>query len=252
MQIDLSGKAILVTGASRGIGQAVATTLAQCGATVAIHYHSQQETAEALAQSLGQGARAFQANLAQPSEVAHLFDTVVDTLGPLHGIVNNAGIALSTPLDTEGEAWLETWQRTLAVNTTAVGILCKKAVAHFIDQGGGRIVNIASRASFRGDTPEYLAYAASKAGVVAITRSLARNFGKQNIKAFDIAPGFTRTDMAQDFMEEYGEDYALNDIALGQLTEPQDIAPTVAFLLSGLADHATGTTIHINAGSYVH
>lgn len=139
----------------------------------------------------------------------------------------------------------------MAINLTATGLLCRSAIAHFQRIGGGRIVNIASRAAFRGDTPDYLAYAASKAGIVALTRSIARGFGKSEIKAFVVAPGFTRTDMAQAFIDTYGEDFASSDIALKKLTEPSDIAPTVTFLLSGLSDHATGTTIDLNAGSYV-
>jgi NAD(P)-dependent dehydrogenase (short-subunit alcohol dehydrogenase family) len=97
-----------------------------------------------------------------------------------------------------------------------------------------------------------MTYAASKAGMVALTKSIARAFGKSSITAFTVAPGFTRTDMAQDFMDAYGEAHAVNDIALNRLTEPEDIAPIVTLLASGLADHATGTSIDVNAGSYVH
>jgi NAD(P)-dependent dehydrogenase (short-subunit alcohol dehydrogenase family) len=138
------------------------------------------------------------------------------------------------------------------VNTNALAIICKEYIEHARMNKNGRIVNISSRAAFRGDTTDYLAYAASKAAIVSLTRSIARYYGKEGIKAFIIAPGFTRTDMAQDFMDQYGEEYALNDIALNQLTEPKDIAPMVTLLCSGLADHATGCTIDINAGSYVH
>jgi NAD(P)-dependent dehydrogenase (short-subunit alcohol dehydrogenase family) len=113
------------------------------------------------------------------------------------------------------------------------------------------LVNISSRAAFRGDTEDYLAYAASKGGVVSLTRSIARAFGKDNIKAFDLAPGFTHTEMAQVFIDKYGEDY-VKDGALPNMTEPADIARMVVFLASGNADHATGTTIDMNAGSYVH
>ncbi|MEL6533925.1 MAG: SDR family NAD(P)-dependent oxidoreductase [Bacteroidota bacterium] len=252
MNIQLEGQAILVTGASRGIGRAIAQQLAESGARVAVHCNRNLSEAEALATSFGNGSQAFQADLSDAEQVVSLFDRVLTSFGQLSGLVNNAGIALSTPLSEPHEEWLTSWEKTLAVNATAVGILCRQAVLHFQQQEGGRIVNIASRASFRGDTPDYLAYAASKAAVIGITRSIARNHGKQNIKAFDIAPGFTRTDMAQDFMDQYGEAYALNDIALNQLTEPSDIAPMVTLLMSGLADHATGTTIQMNAGSYVH
>ena len=138
------------------------------------------------------------------------------------------------------------------MNTRAQGLLCKLAIDHFSKRGGGRIINISSRAAFRGDTGDYLAYGASKGAIVALTRSIARYYGKKNITAFNIAPGFVRTDMAQDFMDLYGEEYALNDIALNKLTEPQDLAPMIVLLASGLADHATGCTIDINAASYVH
>ena len=171
--------------------------------------------------------------------------------GTVHALVNNAGVAIGSPLTGTTEDWLADWNQTLAVNLTAAGLLCRAALAHFQKQHNGRIVNIASRAAFRGDAPDYLAYAASKGGMVALSRSIARGFGKQGIKAFVLAPGFTRTEMAQLFIDQYGEQIATSDIALERLTEPDDIAPTVVFLLSGLADHATGTSIDLNAGSYV-
>ena len=111
---------------------------------------------------------------------------------------------------------------------------------------------MASRAAFRGDTPDYMAYAASKAGVVALTRSIARGLGKEGITAFVLAPGFVKTDMAQDFIDQYGESVVLDDLALDRLTEPADLAPLAVLLASGLMDHATGCTIDVNAGSYVH
>jgi NAD(P)-dependent dehydrogenase (short-subunit alcohol dehydrogenase family) len=144
------------------------------------------------------------------------------------------------------------WQKTMAVNLQATALLCSKAVEHFKTTGGGIIINISSRAAFRGDTEKYLAYAASKGGVVSLTRSIARAYGKQNIIAFNIAPGFVKTDMANEFIDIYGENYVLDDIALPELTEPADLAPLVTLLASGLANHATGGTFDVNAGSYVH
>ena len=251
MQIDLAGQSVLVTGASRGIGAAIAGQLAASGARVCIHYGTQKDAAEELAAQIGNGAFAVGANLADRGSCTSLWDEVQQRCGTVHALVNNAGVALESPLTQSTDEWHAAWEMTMAINLTATGLLCRSAIAHFQRIGGGRIVNIASRAAFRGDTPDYLAYAASKAGMVALSRSIARGFGKANIKAFVVAPGFTRTDMAQAFIDRYGEDFAVNDIALGKLTEPGDIAPTVAFLLSGLADHATGTSIDLNAGSYV-
>jgi NAD(P)-dependent dehydrogenase (short-subunit alcohol dehydrogenase family) len=138
------------------------------------------------------------------------------------------------------------------VNLRAPELLCRHAIPHFQAQGGGRIINVASRAAFRGDEPDYMTYAASKGGLVALTRSIARTLGGDGIKAFTLAPGFVRTDMAQAFIDEYGEAHATSDLALSDLTEPDDVAPMAVLLASGRADHATGCTVDINAGSYVH
>jgi len=252
MQIDLGNTSVLVTGASRGIGAAVALAMGKAGARVAIHYRDQRQQAAALAGQIGAGAEIFQADLRTVAECTSLWQAVIARFGRVSTLVNNAGIAIASPLESATADWLEGWDATMAVNLRAPAALSRLAIEHFRAQGGGRIINISSRAAFRGDQPPYLAYAASKGGLVALTRSIARGFGKAGILAFNVAPGFTRTDMAQDFLDEYGEDYVAGDIALRRLTEPDDIAPFVVFLASGLADHATGCTIDVNAGSYVH
>ncbi|HET9109034.1 MAG TPA: SDR family oxidoreductase [Steroidobacteraceae bacterium] len=252
MRIDLSNTSVLVTGASRGIGAAVARAMGEAGARVAIHYRDQRQPAAALADRIGACAELFQADLGNPGECLALWQAVTARFGRVHTLVNNAGIAIASALESAPEEWLQAWDTTMAVNLRAPAILSKLAIEHFRAHGGGRIINISSRAAFRGDQPPYLAYAASKGGLVALTRSIARGFGKEGILAFNVAPGFTRTDMAKDFLDEYGEDYVAGDIALRRLTEPEDIAPIVAFLASGLGDHSTGGTIDVNAGSYVH
>lgn len=252
MNISLEGKNILLTGASRGIGKAAAEALAESGARVAVHFNHNEQEAEKLALEIGNGSKAFGADLGTGEGPARLWKEVEAAFGHIHVLINNAGVAMSSPVDKEDEAWLHDWGHTMMVNLNASAMLCKKAIQHFREQKGGRIINISSRAAFRGDTADYLAYAASKGGMVSLTRSIARAFGKEGIVAFTIAPGFVRTDMAQGFIEQYGQDYALNDIALAELTRPRDIAPTLVLLASGLADHSTGCTIDINAGSYVH
>lgn len=252
MYINLSGLNVLVTGASRGIGKAVATKLAEAGATIAIHYNKNVREAENLAHVLGNDSSVFQADLSTHDGVIKLFEQVVGRYGSLEILVNNAGIAQSATIDSADEEWLSVWDETVNVNMKASALLCKKAVGHFLSRkASGRIINITSRASHRGDTPEYLAYAASKAGMASLTKTLARAYGKQGIKAFNVAPGFVRTDMAKSIISQYGEDIALKDLSLERLTEPKDIAPLVTFLASGMADHSTGSTFDLNAGSYV-
>jgi len=250
--VDLTGQNILVTGASRGIGAAIARSVGGAGARVAVHYRADRSGAEVVRDAVGGDSTVFQADLGNMTEAEELFRAVVSSFGRVDGVVNNAGIALRTSPEASTEEWAATWDHTLDVNLKSLALLSHLAVKHFREIEGGRLVNIASRAAFRGDTKEYIAYAASKGGVVALTRSIARAYGKDGIRAFIVAPGFTRTDMARAFTDEDGERHALDDIALEALTEPGDIAPIVTLLCSGLADHATGCTIDVNAGSYVH
>lgn len=250
MQVDLTGQRALVTGASRGIGRAIAAALIDSGARIVAHYRNDRAGAEAVVGGTT-GSVAIAADLADGAAAAALHARAVAALGGLDLLVNNAGIAIESRVDLPLDQWRRDWDAQIAVNLTAAGILAREAVRHFSAHGGGRIVFIASRAAFRGDTPEYLAYAASKGGMVALSRSIARGCGKQGVKSFVIAPGFTRTEMAADFIARYGEDYAMKDIALDRMTEPGDVAPLVVFLASGLADHCTGTSIDVNAASYV-
>lgn len=253
MYINLSGLNILVTGASRGIGKAIATKLAEAGATIAIHYNKNVREAENLAHVLGNQSKAFQADFSKPDEAGKLFERVSLELGSIEILINNAGVAIPAGIDASEENWLKIWEETMMVNLTSPAVLCKKAVEHFIKRkSSGRIINISSRAAFRGDQAEYMSYAASKAGLVSLTRTIARAYGKDGVKAFVIAPGFVRTDMAKEFMEKYGEEHTKGDVALERLTEPKDLAPLVTFIASGMADHATGSTFDINAGSYMH
>ncbi len=253
MYINLSGLNILITGASRGIGKALATKLAEAGATIAVHYNKNVRDAENLAHILGNESKAFQADLSQPEEAAKLFERVSLEMDSIEVLINNAGVAKSADIIAKDDVWTAAWDETMMVNLTSAAVLCKKAVQHFISRkAAGRIINIASRAAFQGEEAKYVAYAASKAGLVSLTRSIAKSFGKEGVKAFVIAPGFVRTDMAKEFMQEYGEGHAKGDIVLERLTEPKDIAPLVTFIASGMADHATGATFDVNAGSYLH
>jgi len=251
MRIDLSNKTILVTGANSGIGNAIAQELLNAGAKVALHFNSNSDGASKLKEQFSDQCELFQADFNNVDETIKLFEDVLSWGDTLDVLINNAGTAIMNSINLDDEAWIKNWNTIMNINLLAAGVLSKKALEHFKTKNGGRIINIASRAAFRGDTPDYLAYAASKAGMVALVRSIARGFGKDGITAFSIAPGFTRTAMAQKSIDKYGEDFVIKDIALNELTEPKDIAPIVTLICSGKFDHGTGSNIDINAGSYV-
>ncbi|MEX0822506.1 MAG: SDR family oxidoreductase [Rhodothermales bacterium] len=271
MHVDLSDTTVLVTGASRGIGRAIARECAASGARVAAHYVRSSTEAASLQAEAPDRIHLFQADLTDLDACGELFHAVVDRLGGLDVLVNNAGVALPLPLDADADTWRAGWEETMHVNVRAAEYLCRLAIGHFTehrterrtehpterrterltDRRGGRIINIASRAAFRGDVPAYMTYAASKGALVALTRSIASGCGEAGVRAFVVAPGFVRTDMARDFIDAYGEDHVLEGIATDRLTEPEDVAPIVVFLASGRADHATGSTIDVNAASYI-
>jgi NAD(P)-dependent dehydrogenase (short-subunit alcohol dehydrogenase family) len=251
MKIDLSDKTILVTGANSGIGKAIAQELLNAGAQVALHFNSNSEGASKLKEQFSDQCELFQADFNNVDETIKLFEDVLSWRNTLDILINNAGTAVMNSINLDDETWIKNWNTIMNINLLAAGVLSKKALEHFKTKNGGRIINIASRAAFRGDTPDYLAYAASKAGMVALVRSIARGFGKDGITAFSIAPGFTRTAMAQKSIDKYGEDFVIKDIALNELTEPKDISPIVTLICSGKFDHGTGSNIDINAGSYV-
>lgn len=249
---DLSGKEILVTGASRGIGKAIARQLLRQGARVGLHYNRSDKGVGELVQEFGSAnAISLQADLEDPQQTVALFQKAKKQLKNIESVVLNAGIFEPHPVTDPLETWLEVWRKTMKVNLESAGILTRLFLEHFQDKNEGRFIYIGSRAALRGETEEYLAYAASKGGLSSLAKSVARSFGKYNIKAFVVAPGFIKTDMAMEAIANLGEDKVLEELALDRLTTPEDIAPVVALLCSGHLDHATGTTIDLNAGSHI-
>jgi len=247
--IDLTGKVVLVTGSSQGIGAITAVTLAEAGAAVVLHYCHSSDRIEALAQQIG--GYPVQADLSLPRAAQPLWEAALEWQGKIDVIVNNAAIMPAAGLEATWDDWTEAWQRTLQVNLLAVADLCRLAIAHFQARQGGTIINIASRAAFRGDGPEYMHYAASKGGVIALTRSIARGFASDQILAYAVAPGFVMTERTAAVIQNCGSDYVTRDIPMGQPVPIQEVANVVAFLASGLASHATGSTIDINGASYL-
>jgi NAD(P)-dependent dehydrogenase (short-subunit alcohol dehydrogenase family) len=226
---------ILVTGASRGIGAAILTAL---GSHKAIGHSSR-----------GGGGR-IAADLSAPGVTEGLWNEALERLdGRIDVLVNNAGIFEDAPLDAPD--WTERWQRTQQINLVAAAELCRLAVLHFRTHGGGRIVNVASRAAYRGDSPAHWHYAASKGGMVAMTKSIARAYAAEGIYAFSVCPGFTMTGMAEDYLSSRGGDRLLADIPLGRVAAADEVAETVRWLATEAPPSATGSAIDVNGASFV-
>jgi 3-oxoacyl-[acyl-carrier protein] reductase len=250
---DERGRAVLVTGASRGIGAAVARAFAAAGDRVAVHYGSRRAGAEAVAASLpGDGHVVVGADLADAAAVRRMVDEASAGLGGIDVLVNNAGI-FEPPhpiTDTTYEEWRAAWERTLALNLVGPANACWCAVRHMPGAGGGRIVNVSSRGAFRGE-PTHPAYGASKAGLIALGQSLARALGPRGIAVTAVAPGFTETDMATEALA--GEKGAARraESPLGRVATPDEVAGAVLFLASPAAELTSGAVLDLNGASYL-
>lgn len=250
--IKFDGETFLVTGASRGIGAATARILLAAGANVVGTYAHSVSQLETLLHDFGPDrVLPVKCDLAEKGAGFRLFDEALAFKGEIDGIINNAGIMPSTPHTVSEEQWLDDWAQVMAVNVQAVADLSKAAINHFeaLDKKG-RIVTIASRAAFRGDSTDMMHYAASKGALVSMMRTIARGFAGQGIYTYLIAPGWVKTDMAS-VAYEPGNEHMLREIPMGDAAPPEEIGNMVAFLLSGLVDHATGATFDINGASYV-
>ncbi|HEY6236505.1 MAG TPA: SDR family oxidoreductase [Candidatus Elarobacter sp.] len=251
-KIDLTGKVMLVTGSGRGIGAAVARAALAAGANVVLHdIAPTTAVADLLGERYGDRSHFVTADLSSELDVCRLWDAAVRVYGSIDILVNNAGIYEEALIDGDFDAWRDSWERTLAINLLAPAHLCRAAVRHFRTRGGGRIINVSSRAGFRGDGPDYPNYAASKGALLALTRTIARGFAAENVLAYAVAPGFVRTDLNGPFFERFGEGVAIAETPLGEIAEPADIANVIVFLASDLARHCTGATIDVNGASYV-
>lgn len=237
----------LVTGASRGIGAATARALHRDGVTVVLHYGSNDAAAMQLADELGRTrVHLVRGDLTQPDITRRVWDDAVDAVGRIDVLVNNAGAWIASPIDDDA-AWRDGWARNLALNLQAPADLIRYALLHFRENGGGIVVNVASRSSHRGDDAEHIAYGAAKGAILAMTRGIARSFAGEGVLAYAVAPAWVATDLADGAVASE----AVKALPLGELTPPEDVAETIAFLASGRARHATGTTIDITGADYV-
>jgi NAD(P)-dependent dehydrogenase (short-subunit alcohol dehydrogenase family) len=245
-------KVALVTGASRGIGRAIAQKLAQQGARIAIHYNQGREAAEETLASLTGGPhQLFQANVAEPKAVEEMVSAIITQMGGLHIVVNNAAINEWQPiLRVDYDAWNDVWQRTLDTNLVGPSNIMFWASRHMKDHGGGQIVNVSSRGAFRG-TPKAPAYASSKAALNIISQSMAQALAPDNIFVYVVAPGFVETEMSASILASPRGDAIREQSPLNRVGKPEEVAAIVAFLASGEADFATGSIIDVNGASYL-
>lgn len=231
---------ILLTGASRGIGAATLAALRQAGHRV-------------VGQSTAGNKLLLAADFADPSAPRSLWEAAYEALdGRIDVLVNNAGIFEAVDDNAADDEWHAAWARTLQVNLQASADLCRLAIATWRGDGlPGRIVNIASRAAYRGDSPKHWHYAASKAGMVAMTKSIARGYAAENILAFAVCPGFTASEMVEDYLDSRGGTKLLADIPLGRVATPDEIAEVIRWLATSAPASATGAVIDANGASYV-
>ena len=246
------GRSVLVTGASRGIGAAVARAFAAAGDRVGVHYGSSRAAAEETLASLAGGGHVLVgADLADPEAVRRMVDRAAEALGGVDVLVNNAGVYLENPITTGSyEEWQRVWRATLEVNLVGVANVTWCAVRHMLARGGGRVVNVSSRGAFRGE-PSHLAYGASKGALNAFGQSLARALGAHGIAVTTVAPGFVETDMAAGILAGPRGEEIRAQSPFGRVATPEEVAEAVLFLASPRAELASGTILDLNGASYL-
>lgn len=246
MKIDLSGKVALVTGASRGIGRAIALALAEAGATVAVNYKDDERLADEVVREIEQNggtAVAWRADVADTNQAAAMVEEIASRFNRLDILINNAGVARDFLLLEMGE---EDWREVLQTNSFGVYHCSKAVLKGMVMKRWGRIINLSSVAAVRGGKGQSN-YAASKGAINAFTRSLAAEVGPKGITVNAIAPGLIVTDMSQGVLA-FSDHLVRERIALRRLGQPQDVAPLAVFLCSEAADYITGQVIHVDGG----
>ncbi|MHA7829783.1 MAG: SDR family NAD(P)-dependent oxidoreductase [Flagellimonas sp.] len=250
--MDFTGKNVLVTGASRGIGKATAMAFAKKGAKVGINYRSNDEDAKkTLAELPGEGHHLFKKDISQKAETEALIDDFVKTYGQLDVLVNNAGISIFHEIDkVDFNHWTNAWKKTFETNLFAVANLCYWGAKAMMKTGGGHIVSVSSRGAFRGE-PTKPAYGASKAALNSMSQSLAKKLAPHHIYVGVVAPGFTETEMAKETLTPAERENLLRESPFKRMAQPEEVAHAILFLASSEAAYSSGTIIDVNGASYL-
>lgn len=249
--MSFKGKKVLITGGSRGIGQAAAMAFARKGARVAISYRSDEAAAaETLSGMNGTGHLRLPGDISKPEVARQIVQKAIEGMDGLDVVVNNAGIFQAHPIDELSyEEWQAIWQQTMEVNLTAVANICYCAARHMMDHGGGHIVNVSSRGAFRGE-PRHPAYGASKAGMNSLSQSLAQALAPYHIYVNVLAPGFVRTDMTERILDGPEGPDIVAQSPLQRVASPEEMAGAILWLASEGAAYATGAILDMNGASY--
>ena len=252
MNIDYRGKIVLVTGSSSGIGRAIAQAFAESNATVAVHYHSNENGGKETLNSLtGEGHIVVQGDISQPDEASRIVEEVVTGLDRMDILVNNAALIEQFNFDDLSyEEWVSVWDRTLGVNLLGHTNVTFCAAKQMKAQGGGKIVNISSRGAFRGE-PTAPAYGASKAGMNAFGQSMAQALIKHNIFIYTLAPGYVETERVAPILEGPEGENIKNQSPFGRVAKPEEVARAAVLLASEGTDFMTGCIVDINGASYL-
>lgn len=253
LNFDFTGKTVVITGGSRGIGKACARLFSEAGATVLITYKKGKEAAEATIRELTPGGRhaAYALDMGDAGMIEQVFEEMVRQYNRIDVVVNNAGIFTEHKiLETSYRQWQASWHDTLATNLSGVSNLCFFAARHMAKKGGGKIINISSRGAFRGE-PDHPAYGASKAGLNALSQSLALALAPHNITVGVIAPGFVETDMAKDYLAGEEGEKIRRQSPLNRVAQPGEVARAVAVFASEGLEFMTGGIWDINGASYL-
>ncbi|TAI47359.1 SDR family NAD(P)-dependent oxidoreductase [Flagellimonas allohymeniacidonis] len=250
--MDFSNKNVLITGASRGIGKATALAFAEKGAMVGLNFRSNVTDAEkTLAELTGEGHQLFQKDISKKENTKQLVDDFITAYGRLDILVNNAGISIFHEVDkVDFDHWTHAWEDTFKTNLFAAANLSYWAAKAMMKTGGGRIVNVSSRGSFRGE-PTKPAYGASKAALNAMSQSLAKKLAPHNIYIGVVAPGFTETEMAAETLTPVERENLLRESPFKRMAQPKEVAHAVLFLASEGAEYCSGTIIDVNGASYL-
>jgi NAD(P)-dependent dehydrogenase (short-subunit alcohol dehydrogenase family) len=250
----LSGKTVLLTGASGGIGSVTARALGAAGADLIAHYRSDLAGVEAAVSEIPDERRLLlQGDLSAPGSSRALWREAVAWKGRIDVVVVNAAMLARTPFDGSDEQWDDGWAESMRVNVVEPASLAREAVKHYLETGGGTIITISSWAAQAGSAlPQVPAYAASKAAIRNLTQTIARNYAKDGVLAYVVAPGIVKTPMAEISAEARGGiDKVHAALAMGEMVPPSEVAELVAFLATGTVRHLTGATLDMNGASYV-